>query len=602
MSGRRRRLRLRLRDKILVTLVSLLAGLLALVLLVVNARISDEVHAGIARDLAAETQHLREITQMRDRAMLEAFRNLTREPRFRALVEAFDVGNLERYAQSTLIRTESDFVVFTGVGGRLLAFAGAADVGRSIRKDVEPAIGRALGGDELTGRITANGELYSVVAVPLLRSETEIVGALVVGRREGLALARDFGRITRSDLAVVVDGNVVATAAETGADLAPLLDVLASATRPVPGQGLGEPRPVSLGGERYVALPVLFDSPIAAAEDGPSGYVVFQSLDVAVAPLRRTQWVLVAIGLAALFVAAVVVTLLASTITRPLRALIEGTREVAAGNHRHRIPVPSRDEIGDLAAAFNEMTRRLDETHSRLVQADKMSALGRMAGALAHEIRSPLTAVIGFAEHLAMKVDEAHPLHRPVSLIEREALRCKDVITDLLSFSRTPGDLEGVVRVEEALGNIRHIVVALCKEKGIDLDVRAEERLPPIHGNRNLLQQVLVNLADNAVHAMERRGHLRLEARRAEFAPGRDGVEIRVRDDGAGIPAEHLPRLFEPFFTTKGAGEGTGLGLSLCYDIVTKHRGTIDVESEPGRGTTFVLRFPARAERIPVEA
>ncbi len=407
-------------------------------------------------------------------------------------------------------------------------------------------------------------------------------------------------------------------------------------------------------------------------------------------------------------------------VVRPVAALAQGTRRVADGDLTTTIPVTSSHELGDLARAFNTMTRRLAEAQRQLTQADKLASIGRLAAGVAHEINSPLTGVLSYASFLQKRAGKSPEMKEDLDVIVRETKRCREIVKGLLDFARPappkrhPTDLNDVVRRAVA------VVMNELSVNRVSLRLDLSPDLPRVAADGNQMQQVVVNLVLNAADAIgESGGEIRIASRRAELparghapirraecprgcdlrdpdrrigglpalhvlrahegreapffldpvygrfnhvAPeplvegavtsivcprcradlatgdGRCGecgapsfavlapeegrvewctrngchwarweardaagprpvVEIEVRDTGRGIPPEVLPHLFEPFFSTKGA-RGTGLGLAVTWGIVEGHGGTIDVESDAGRGSRFTVRLPlAEGER-----
>jgi signal transduction histidine kinase len=189
-----------------------------------------------------------------------------------------------------------------------------------------------------------------------------------------------------------------------------------------------------------------------------------------------------------------------------------------------------------------------------------------------------------------MTAEEGTTAHRNLKMIERETERCKKIIENLLKFARQdktelePTDVNQVIR--DAAAIVEHQMTM----NEVTLTVKVQEALPPVQGNANQLQQVLMNLIINAQQAMEGRpGEIIIAGEDA----GAEAVEISVSDNGPGMPEEVRRKIFEPFFTTKPTGQGTGLGLSVSYGIIQDHQGKISVESAPGAGTRFTLRLPA---------
>ena len=239
--------------------------------------------------------------------------------------------------------------------------------------------------------------------------------------------------------------------------------------------------------------------------------------------------------------------------------------------------------------------RELKETQAQLVQSSKLAALGELAGALAHEINSPLLGIATFADLLARDFDNHHApsdahLGQWRSYVENiriGAEECRTLASNLLSFARRPLFEFEPVDVSEVVARAIELVRKKVEAQGTELEVDVPERLD-VHGDAVQLGQVIVNLVLNAAYALSEGGRITIRATREEGE-----VRLTVADDGPGIRREHLERIFEPFFTTKPRGEGTGLGLSISAGIAEDHRGRLEVDSKPGRGARFTLRVPA---------
>lgn len=220
-----------------------------------------------------------------------------------------------------------------------------------------------------------------------------------------------------------------------------------------------------------------------------------------------------------------------------------------------------------------------------------MAAIGQLAGGVAHEINNPLGVVLGFAQGMEKRMPEDDPMRLPVGSIVREALRCKSIVQELLTFARTARTTDEVVEVNEVVGASTVLLGSRAKTQGIQLVQDLDEELPPVRANRTHLQQVLINLGTNALDATPGGGTVTLRT----YRNGPGVVCLQVLDTGPGVPETVRRQMFDPFFTTKEPGKGTGLGLSLVYEIVQQHGGSVDVVSEEGKGTTMSVRLPVRA-------
>ena len=327
---------------------------------------------------------------------------------------------------------------------------------------------------------------------------------------------------------------------------------------------------------------------LIAAAEVPSATAYFASRQL----LSSLLWV----ALLLLAFAAVVSMLWSQSLTRSLAKLVEATREIAKGRFDVEVKVNSRDEIGTLAESFTQMGRQLNareqalkDAEGQLVQSEKMAAFGQLGAGVAHEVKNPLAGILGLVQLMRRTRYDVPMLNENLETVEKETRRCRAIIDNLLRFARQEkvglGPVDIGIVVNDAVAIMRH-QLALAEVTLVQI---VPTSLPRIQGNANQLQQVLMNLMLNAQQAMNGSpGEVLVEV--SPWIGGR--VEIRVRDNGPGIPKHIQQRIFEPFFTTKPSGQGTGLGLSVSYGIVHEHKGVIRVISEPGQGTTFEIELP----------
>ena len=283
--------------------------------------------------------------------------------------------------------------------------------------------------------------------------------------------------------------------------------------------------------------------------------------------------------------------------TRPLSELSRGAQRVAAGDFSFRVPGGHRrDEVGRLAATFNEMIAqlgRMRELESQVKQAEQSAVIGRLASAIAHEIRNPLNYINLTLDHLRTSLAPSDPQKRTqveqlTLQLKSEVARINTRITEFLKYTRPahldlkPLDLR--VTLRDALS----MVEMQAAESGVETRFEENGGVPPVIGDREALRSLFTNLIINGMHAMEGRG-----GRLTVSLSAADGrAVVRVSDTGVGIDAEHLPKIFEPYFSTKETG--TGLGLAIVKKAVDEHDGSVRVESKPGGGTTFTVELPIK--------
>ncbi|GAW92012.1 sensor histidine kinase [Calderihabitans maritimus] len=328
------------------------------------------------------------------------------------------------------------------------------------------------------------------------------------------------------------------------------------------------------------------------------GVVIEEPVHQVFTPIRQMA---LKLGLATLVVALLVTIISVSSalrFTRPIEILEEGVKRVGAGDLDYVIDFKSEDEVGRLVAAFNQMTRELKqkrEMEAMVVQADKLAAVGLLASGVAHEINNPLASVAAYSQDLLERLEtekaeellESGELIHYLTVIKEQVARAKKITQNLLNFARQsewqPQELSVNSVIEDALALLEY----QFKQADIVIEKKLEPQLPPVLADRLQLQQVFVNLFQNALDAMDKSGRLTISTSLEE-----NYIKVTVSDTGCGIPEEQLPKIFDPFFTTKPAGVGTGLGLSICYGIISRLKGRIKVTSQTGKGTTVTVCLP----------
>jgi signal transduction histidine kinase len=309
----------------------------------------------------------------------------------------------------------------------------------------------------------------------------------------------------------------------------------------------------------------------------------------------------------------------ARLVGRPVTALVEKTRRIGAGDFSGPLRVKGRDELAQLAEEVNRMADGLEKARARLKEestarieaveqlrhADRLTTVGQLASGVAHELGTPLNVVSGRARMiLGDELENRADLMDSARVIVEQTERMTRIVRQLLDLARTGSAEKRAVDVAQVARKTAALIAPLAGRRGVRLDCAPISAPVVVDADAGQIQQALVNLVMNAVQATPsgRRVTLQIlehEAPRSLAPPHRPGrfAELRVCDEGDGIPPEQREAIFDPFFTTKPVGEGTGLGLSVAHRIVEEHGGWIEVESEPGRGSRFGLWLPReRAE------
>ncbi len=295
-------------------------------------------------------------------------------------------------------------------------------------------------------------------------------------------------------------------------------------------------------------------------------------------------------------------------ITRPLGKLTEGVKAIETSGSFCKISVETKDEIGRLAAAFNDMAESLQkrevekqQLEEQLRHSQKMEAIGTLAGGIAHDFNNTLSTILGYAHLLQKRINEEDPASRYLDHLLSSARKAAVFIQSLLAFSRKEVYNPSPENLNDIVGNARGILERFLGED-IDLRVELASEDLIIMTDAGQIDQVLMNLATNARDAMPEGGSLTITTSAAALdkkffissGSGESGrfAMMTVTDTGRGMNEHIKERIFDPFFTTKEVGRGTGLGLSMVYGIVKQHKGYIDVLTKPGKGTTFRIYLP----------
>lgn len=255
---------------------------------------------------------------------------------------------------------------------------------------------------------------------------------------------------------------------------------------------------------------------------------------------------------------------------------------------------PATGEVTHVITVGEDVTMRVDAMHA-VSRADKLAAVGRLAAGVVHEINNPLATIAACAEALEQRTTEGafdgvegkEDLDEYLGLIKSEAFRCKSITTGLLDFSRIRTGDRHPMEVNEVLRSSANLISHQKRGEHVEIVLELAAELPEVNADSGQIQQAVIALATNAIDAMPKGGKLTF---RSTAQP--KSVAIEIEDTGVGIPAEDMSKIFEPFFTTKEVGKGTGLGLAVCYGIITDHSGRLSVRSNVGKGTTFTILLP----------
>lgn len=316
----------------------------------------------------------------------------------------------------------------------------------------------------------------------------------------------------------------------------------------------------------------------------------------------RTLWIFIGITIVGIIIAGTISYFLANRVVQPIRSLVLASKRIAGGDLGHRVKLETKDEIRDLGEAFNYMASSLKDRDEQLkerakqtiMKSERLATIGQLAAGVAHEINNPLGGILSYSHLVLEDMDVDNPGRQNVEKIVVQATRCRGIVKGLLDFARQ-------TEPEMSLANINDIineVLALVEKQALFHNIEVIKHLTPdpiqVMADHSQIQQVFINIIINAAEFMEGQGELVLKTKKSE--DGNSAI-IEFTDTGFGIPEGNIEKLFDPFFTTKEVGHGTGLGLAISYGIIERHKGLIEVESEVGKGTTFIVSMPLHKEQ-----
>jgi len=580
------------RTKVLLPLMTIMAGLIGLIAWLVNSGVEAQFRAESARALETAEGVFRHSQDIRTRYLLERFRSLPLEPRYKAVFQAGDAPTLRELLKDLVQEHDVDIAVFTARDGQVLAhYRRDAALSLPAFSDASSeAAAVASEAGESVDTVVVGETLYDLILVSVNGVGNTPIGTLIIASEVGEAVAREFSLLASSQIVLMAQGRITSSTLPRH-ELQPHMLELDSA----------RVTPLMIGGEHFFVSAGRFSTLSGEAE--PS-YILLTSYEKSLQALRSVQRTIFVVSLVAVVLGGAVIWFFVRRVAAPLEQLHDGVEAVAQGDLSRRIEVGSNDECGHLAVVFNRMAANLHSsraelentlvtlksTQAQLVQSEKLSAIGEFVAGVAHELNNPLATVIGFSEMLLARGLDARTGHQ-LDQVHKNARRCQKIVQGLLSFARRHQPERTAVNLNTVAESASEFLQYQMRTSNVTVVLTLDPSIPAFSGDAHQLQQVVVNILNNARQAIE--GHQpsgRIEIR-TSAAEGT--LRLVIEDNGPGIPAEHLGRIFDPFFTTKEVGRGTGLGLSLCYGIIKEHGGNITARSTPGCGATFLIELPA---------
>ncbi|HXX18275.1 MAG TPA: HAMP domain-containing sensor histidine kinase [Candidatus Acidoferrum sp.] len=572
---------LRLRTKFLLSLLIVSTTFMCATLLIVRRTVQLQVRTEILSDLRNSVNTFQNFEAQREETLTRSAKLLADLPILKAVMTTHDAATIQDSTADLWRLAGSDLFVLGDREGKIVAFHSSASA--LTRTAAQDCLTRSTDPEASPYWWFGNGHLYEVFIQPVYfgsAAQNSPLGVIALGHEINDRTANEVSRIAASQVAFYYgDSLVVSTLAATQED------ELSRQLQRLPTQSAAGTEDIQLGDERYLMASVRL-------APGPTEHVslrVLKSFDQATLFLDSLDRSLFVLGLVAILAGAFSVFLISDTFTRPLASLVGGVRALEHGDFTYPLEARGGDEVAEVTNAFAGMRTSLRKAQQQLVDSERLATIGRMASSISHDLRHPMTAIMANAEFLS----ENHLDPRQRDELYKEIRIAVDQMTDLvdslLEFSRARSQMRLVYgSVEKTVQRAIHTVRARpefnCVHIAISREGRDEAWFDP-----KKLERVFHNLLVNACEAVAPSpGNVEIDIREID-----DMLEIRVSDDGPGIPDKVRERLFQPF-VSYGKENGTGLGLTVVQKIVQDHGGEVFVESSSTGRTVFKIVLPVQ--------
>src|SRR5271163_1445407 len=595
----------RLRTKFLLSLTLLIAALTFATLAVVRHAAEEQVRGVVeqnARNSVLTFQNLRAERQIQLERTAEL---LATRPELKAMMADEQVGGIQDASEQMWSSGDAELFALADWTGKIVALHTLVP---GFPRDVaESALAHSPASNREGGWWFGAGHLYQVALHPIqLGGSTSkmYLGTVIVGREIDSRVAAEVGQIALCQVAFRYGDEAVVSSLSL-LDDAMAANALKSAARR---------DKIEIGDKSYLVSSVN----LTPGSSPPLTLTVLKPYDDAMVVLTRLNHTLMTLGFLAVFAGGALVFVLSRTFTQPLETLVQGVRALEQGNYHYPLSPDSGDEVSEVTAAFERMRGTLQKNEeqrqsleNQLRQAQKMEAVGRLAGGVAHDFNNLLTVIKGHSDLLEMKLGTRSPAQPNIAQVRKAADRATALTRQLLAFSRMQVLQPRVLDLNSLISDVGKMLPMLIGEE-IEYKFRPGESLARVKADPSQIEQVLVNLAVNAHDAMPKGGKLTIATQNVVLdpayarshpptVPGRY-VLLTVADTGSGMDELTRAKIFEPFFTTKELGKGTGLGLATVYGIVKQSGGYIWVDSTLGRGTRFEIFLPQTTDKASLVA
>ncbi len=572
----------RLRTKFLLSLLLVSASLTCSTLLLVRHRVQLQVREQIRDALQSSVVTFQDLQELREGTLDQSAALVANQPSLAALMSSRNKHTIENESPEwwKKLRATNDLFALADSSGRLMTVQSLAP--GFTEPEAQRLVDESLKNGNMRDWWFGSGHLFQVSMWPIYfgdpASGTQF-GVLVLGYEISDQAAAHIARVAASQVAFRYGSNVVVTTLKPAQrDELARLDFWQSSdagSRPVD---------IELGGERFLAT----FANLAPGSSPGVGLIVLQSYDQATAFVRSLNRWLLGLGLTAIVAGSLLVFLISDTFTRPLANLVGGVHALERGDFDYPLEAHGNDEVSDLTQSFDRMRHTLQSAQEELLQSERLATIGRMASTISHDLRHSLTTILAYAEFLSEGTLRESRRVEYYQEIRKAVDQMTDQIQALLEFSRSKTVYRPVsANIAEVIEHAVHAVKASPEFNGIQV-VTSFEGSTEGQFDCGSMERVFHNLVLNACEAVPPdSGRIEVSTRQTD-----EGLEVRVADNGAGIPEEIRDRVFQPFVTA-GKDNGIGLGLAVVQKIVQDHGGQVGVESTGGNGTILRITLPA---------
>jgi len=577
--------RLRLRTQLLISGLLIICGLTWAIVLVIRHTLRAEITQQMRASTDASIRSFESVQHQREQQLARSAAMLASLPTLKALMTTQHAPTIQDASETFWRLGGSDLFLLADSEGRVL---GMHVRHAGLDKDqAELALKSSLDRGEDADWWYAGGQLYQVFLHSIQAgagSDSEDLGVVAVGYQVDTAVAQQLAAVAESQVALTTGSNVIASTLSNQEQNA-LQQWIASA-----GTGVTLPRELTLNGNEYEASSVF----IHRAPGTPVECYVLMELEPINHFIRQLNTTISVVGISAVILAALLLSIFSRTITRPLDNLVSGVRALATGNYTYSIQPSGSSEVAELGEAFATMRSELLETQRRWAAAERISALGRASSSISHDLRHSLAAVVANAEFLydaeKLKLDRDEIYHE----IKIAAEQMTDLLDSLRELAREDGGVSASPAfMDQAVRRAIDAVLTRPELRNRNISVTTSGDMEGIFDAKKI-ERAFFNLVLNACEATAQgQGQIQID-----ILSTADLFEIHLADNGAGIPEAICSTLFDPFISS-GKTSGTGLGLAIVHKIIHDHDGSIEVERTSEAGTVFLIKFPrfARTER-----